>query len=353
MGEAVDSSVDGRRLLLVGTYTPDSEPSGEGEGIYRIWFDPMTGAMAGGGVAARTPGPSFLAFREDPPTVYAVNERAEGTVTAFRIDGEAVLTELGQAPTGGASPCHVLVHGGLLAVSNYANGVVSVYDLAEDGTVSAVKESTHTGSGPVTDRQEGPHAHSAIAPDGRHLLVADLGTDELRVYRAGEPAGTVALPPGTGPRHAAVSGDHVYVAGELDSRVHVLRWDGGTGTAEHLGSVHAIGQEAAGKNFPGEIIAHDGYVYLSNRGADVVSTFALRDGGARLEHLANVPVGAWPRNFAVVRGHREEPDHLVAAAQNGGELRSLLIDADTGVPSDTGHRLEVPVPVCVLPVPIR
>ncbi|WP_394296617.1 lactonase family protein, partial [Nocardiopsis halotolerans] len=334
----VGDSVDGKRLLLVGTYTPDSDPPGEGAGVYRVWFDPMTGEMADGGVAARTPGPSFLAFREDPPTVYAVNERAEGTVTAFRVDGQAALTELGQAPTGGGSPCHVLARGSELVVTNYANGVAAVYGLAEDGTFgTGAAESANTGSGPVADRQEGPHAHSAAAPDDHHVLVVDLGTDELRVLRSGERVGTVALPPGTGPRHMAAAGEYLYVAGELDSRVHVVRWDADTGTGEHLDAVDATGENAAGENFPAEILAHGGHVYVSNRGADSVATLAVRDGGARLEHLANTPAGgAWPRNFTVVRGHRDEPDHLVVAAQNGDSLASLLIDPDTGVPSDTG-----------------
>ncbi|MFE6385081.1 lactonase family protein [Nocardiopsis dassonvillei] len=353
-GFPVGDSVDGKRLLLVGTYTPDSDPPGEGEGIYRVWFDPMTGEMTDGGAAARTPGPSFLAFREDPPTVYAVNEREKGTVTAFRIDGGAGLTELGQSPTGGGSPCHVLARGSELAVTNYANGVATLYALAEDGSLDGtVAEFAHSGSGPVTDRQEGPHAHSTAAPDDRHLLVADLGTDELRILRGGEEVGAVSLPPGTGPRHTAVLGEYLYVAGELDSRVHVLRWNPAEGTAEHLGSVEATGEEAAGANFPAEILTNGDHVYVSNRGADTIATFAVRDGGARLEHVADTPAGGpWPRNFAVVRGHREEPDHLVVAAQNGDSLASLLLDPDTGVPADTGHRLRLPVPVCVLPVPI-
>ncbi|RKS10360.1 6-phosphogluconolactonase (cycloisomerase 2 family) [Nocardiopsis sp. Huas11] len=346
--------MDRRRLLFVGTYTPDSEPPGGGQGIHRVWFDPMTGEMADGGVAAHTTGPSFLAYRADPPTVYAVNEREKGTVTAWRIDADAVLAELGQAPTGGASPCHVLATDTALTVTNYANGVVDLFALAADGAPVEGERFAHTGSGPVTDRQEGSHAHSAVAVDPLHVLVADLGTDELRVIREGEQTGTIVLPPGTGPRHAAVAGEHVYVAGELDSRVHVLRWDGDTGTAEYLGAEHATGEQAAGTNFPGEILAHADRVYVSNRGADVISTLAVRDGGARLEHLANTPAGgAWPRNFTVVRGHRDEPDHLVVAAQNGDALAALLIDAKTGVPSDTGHRLPISAPVCVLPVPIN
>ncbi|MEV2277992.1 lactonase family protein [Nocardiopsis sp. NPDC049922] len=378
-----------RRLLFVGTYTPDSDPPGRGEGIHRVWFDPATGEMTDGGVAARTPGPSFLALNTaaegaEGYAVYAVNERAEGTLTAFRVSGDATLTELGSVPSGGGSPCHVRSTRSAIAVSNYADGVVTFHDLARDGSLGErAARFEHTGGGPVTDRQDGPHAHSAtaLARLEQHelvttWLVADLGTDELRVHRSGMAVPTpldhgrrrfhsgqgtpsaVALPPGTGPRHAVVyQADefvaHLYVTGELDSRVHVVRWDHATDTGEHLGSVPATAHEAVGTNFPAEIAVHGDRVYVANRGADVLSTFAVRDAGARLEHLADTPVGAWPRHFAVVRGHHGDPDHIVVAAQNGDCLLSLRIDPRTGVPEDTGHRLAVPDPVCVLPVPLR
>lgn len=390
-----------RRLLYVGTYTPDSDPQGEGQGIHRVWFDPETGELRADGVAARTTGPSFLAFRPEPPTVYAVNEQAKGSLTAFRVDGNADLTELGSVPTGGGSPCHVRYLGPeQVAVANYANGVVTFQPTADDGTPAGPgRELPHRGHGPVTDRQEGPHAHStAIVLDSheprlRYLLAADLGADELRVYHYATPLSaenegpapeaeegllrTVALPAGTGPRHMAVNGRYVYVAGELDSRVHTVRWNPRNGTGEHLGSLPALGAKTAAvteANFPAEITLHrlkvdgreiadgdalpmtntyEGRVYVSNRGADTVSTFAVRDEGARLEHLADTSVGACPRHFTVVRGHNGQPDHLVVAAQNGDSLMSLRIDPDSGVPTDTGHRLEMPVPVCVLPVPIK
>ena len=396
------NSVDApRRLLYVGTYTPDSEPPGEGEGVHRVWFDPRTGEMVDGGVAAQTVGPSFLAFRPYPPTLYAVNERAEGSLAAFRIDGDTTLTEIGTVATGGSSPCHVRYLGPeQVAVANYGNGVVTFVPTTDGGVpMEDTRELTHRGSGPITDRQEGPHAHNTVIamdthdPRLRYLLAADLGTDELRIYQYATPLsednegpapepeqgllGTVTLPSGTGPRHLAVNGHHVYVAGELDSRVHIVRWNSRNGTGEHVGSLPTLGAHTAALaevNAPGEIALHrlkvegreiadgdalpmtstyEGRVYVSNRGADVISTFAVRDEGARLEHLADTPVGAWPRHFTVVRGHHDQPDHLVAAAQNGDSLMSLFIDPDTGVPMDTGHRLALPNPVCVLPVPIR
>ncbi|MBE3000785.1 lactonase family protein [Nocardiopsis sp. HNM0947] len=383
-------------MLYVGTYTPGSEPAGRGEGVYRVWFDPNTGEFEDGGVAARLTGPSYLALNAHRPWIYAVGERAEGTVTALRIEYDGGLTELGSEPSHGSSPCHVLALGDHEAVvANYADGRVAVAGFGPDGgrrsepdVYSGEHEPwqlfEHTGHGPDPDRQEGPHAHSSLLvpdtvdPDLCTLLVADLGTDELRAYRVGEKVppetgepsegsgpgmkfvpggiqGRVRLAPGSGPRHMALSQDgrHVYVTGELDSRVHVVRWTGDIDHAQYLGSVPATAEEAAGTNFPAELALHRDRLYVCNRGADAVSTFALRDGGARPEHLADTPVGAWPRHFAVVRGHRDEPDHLVAAAQNGGSLMSLRLDPETGIPADTGHRLALPDPVCVLPVPLR
>ena len=42
----------------------------------------------------------------------------------------------------------------------------------------------HTGHGTNPERQEGPHAHSVnLSPDNRFAVAADLGLDELIVYR--------------------------------------------------------------------------------------------------------------------------------------------------------------------------
>lgn len=386
----------GRRLLHVGTYTPGPEPAGRGEGVHRVWFAPNTGEFTDGGVAARVVGPSFLALNAHRPWVYAVSERTDGAVIVLRVEHDGSLTELGGESTYGAFPCHVLALGDHEAVvANYGDGRVAVTGFGTDGHPdggldhhSGEREPwqlfEHTGHGPATDRQEGPHAHSSllvpdtVEPDLRTLLVADLGTDELRAYRvaekvsadpsdlpddgapgmkfvSGDLQGRVRLPPGSGPRHMALSPDgrRIYVSGELDSRVHVVRWTGDIDRARYLGSVPATAGEAAGENFPAELAFHRDRLYVSNRGADVVSTFALHEGDARPEHLADTSVGAWPRHFAVVRGHRDEPDHLVVAAQNGDDLRSLRLDPGTGIPTDTGHRLALPDPVCVLPVPLR
>ena len=87
----------------------------------------------------------------------------------------------------------------------------------------------------MVDRQEGPHAHfAALSPGGTHVLVADLGTDQVRRYRVGpdgllsDPGVAALLPAGAGPRHLAVRGELIYAVCELDHTVRTLRWDAAT-----------------------------------------------------------------------------------------------------------------------------
>ncbi|QBI53119.1 lactonase family protein [Streptomonospora litoralis] len=347
------------RLLWIGTYTPDSDPEAAGSGIHRAWLDPETGALSGGEAASGASGPSFLAAHPRGGLLYAVGECEQGTVSGFAVaerDGVPELSGIGGVPTGGASPCHVLVHpeGRHVITANYADGRVSVHPLADSGAPrEAAAVLQHTGHGPNPARQEGPHAHSvAIAPGGRHILVADLGADELRCHTfdasAPEPVGPLSvaarLAPGTGPRHLAVHpSGYIYVAGELDSRVHVLAWDAASAQAVPVAEAAASGHD--GPNHPGEIaLSPDGTrVYVSNRGADTIAAFEVTAGGAGLRRIAETPCGgAWPRHFALAEGH------IVVAAQKSAQLSSLRLDAD-GIPADTGHRLTVSDPACVLP----
>ncbi|GAB3210313.1 lactonase family protein [Marinactinospora thermotolerans] len=350
-----------RRLLWIGTYTPGCDPAGDGSGVHRVWLDPRTGELSGGQAAGRTDNPSFLAAHPTLPYLYAVNERPDGGVCGFAVEGEE-LRLLGEAPTGGGSPCHLLVHpaGRHVITANYADGVVSVHPIGPDGAPQpAVEVVTAVGSGPDADRQEGPHAHSVVlAPDGRHLLVADLGTDELRALPfdpdaadpLGEPTVAARLAPGTGPRHVAVgSSGHLYVAGELDSRVHVLRWNGATATAERIADLPATSVEGE-RNYPAEIaLTHDGaLLHVSNRGADTIATFRIDPDTGVPHPLAETPVGVrWPRHFAQADGY------LVVGGQQSGELSVLRVDPETGIPTDTGHRFGLPDPVCVLPATPR
>lgn len=335
--------------LWVGTY-PD--PSGALEGV---WAVPLgaDGALGTPVLAARTPVPSFVLPTPDGRTLFAAGETGPGAVTRFAVVRDAGtpvprLEQRERVSSGGTSPCHLLLHPGgrALYVANYGSGSVGVVALRPGpdgaaelaGGVAQVFE--HSGRGPHPERQEAPHAHSTLlTADGAFLLALDLGTDEVRRYRV-RPDGLLdadgvagRLPAGTGPRHAAWGpGGHLYVVGELDAAVHVLRWDGAalTGVGRHPLTA-ADGALAAHVAVAGD------RVLVSVRGPDELVTLRVAAGGAVLEPSGPPrPTGAWPRHFALVAGR------VVVAAQHAGEVR-VLADAGGGRASSVA----VPAPTCV------
>lgn len=348
--------------LWVGTYPaagPEA-PGDAGEGVWRLDVDLSTGRIDGG-LAVRTPAPSFVVAGAGGRVLYAAGETADGTLSVLDVSPDGALTERHAVGSGGASPCHLLVHprGRALYVSNYMSGTVAVLPLTPDGGLAPevlagggpTQVLGHAGSGPRTDRQEGPHAHSSLlAPGGQHLLVADLGTDELRRYRVADDGSLTddgiahRFPAGTGPRHAAVGpAGHLYVVGELTATVHVLAWDAAAGTAREVQVLPACAAPVASgtHRYPAHVVLDGDRLLVSVRGADVLAAFAVHDDG-RLEHLGDVPVGGgWPRHFDLV------PGWAVVAAQNAGQVTTLPWDGRAL--GDVAGRLDVPFPACVLP----
>jgi len=88
-------------------------------------------------------------------------------------------------------------------------------------------------TGPNKERQEAPHAHwIGVTPGNLFAFVADLGLDEIMMYRFDANKGSLVphepafatLDPGAGPRHIAIhpNGRFVYAVNELKSTVTVF-----------------------------------------------------------------------------------------------------------------------------------
>ncbi|MFI5675630.1 lactonase family protein [Streptomyces cellulosae] len=344
--------------VLTGSYTPDS--GGEGPGLAALRLDPTTGRLTYDDQVKPLPvsGASFLAAHPSLDVVYSTNETETGTVSAVARDGDGTLSPLG-APvsSGGTNPCHLTVHPGgkWLLTANYgsdtAPGTVAVHRLDADGRLLEPTDLVvHQGSGPVTGRQEGSHAHQVLVdPAGRFVLATDLGADAVFTYRLDPFTGRlerVAVNPmiaGSGPRHLAFApgGELVLSADELSSTVTCHRYDAATGTLTALSSVPATTAEGV-TNQPGGIVASPcgRFVWVTNRGADTVAAFRLA--GTALEPVGEVPAGGtWPRGLTLAAGH------LLVANQHSGTLAALRV-LDDG----TLDRPQPPLPassvVCAL-----
>ncbi|MFH7340130.1 lactonase family protein [Streptomyces sp. KHY 26] len=343
----------GPRPLYLGTYT--SAPGG-GTGIGLASYDPESGRITGAGTLTGVPDPSYLAVHPDGRTLYAVDERQDGGVTAVRLGDRRVL---GTRSTGGAGPCHLSVHpsGRWLLSANYGSGSVAVHPIGASGALGERTDLvTHTAPGPGPG-QEGPHAHQfRTAPDGRHLLAVDLGTDTVHTYRLDATRGMLTevgqahTRPGAGPRHLTFhpGGRHAYLANEVDDTVVVCAYDPATGLLT-VGEPQSTGATGDVTNFPAQVLvtANGRYAFLANRGHNSLARYAIEAGGARLRLLGTVPVrGDFPRQIAF------SPDGrlLFAANQRSGTVTVFHVDAERGGLRPAGEPFASPVAVCALPL---
>jgi 6-phosphogluconolactonase len=248
-----------------------------------------------------------------------------------------------------------------LFVANYGGGSVAAFPVQEDGSLG--KASTfvqHAGSSVNPQRQRRPYGHSANPSlDGRFVLAADLGLDQVLTYpldpvkgMASSASSIAKIQPGSGPRHLAFhpDGRFAYVASEMAATVTAFAYDPSKGEMKELQTISMLPADFTGTKAAAEIAAHPSgkFLYASNRGHDSIAVFAI-DAKGMLTAVEYVPTqGKNPRNFAI------DPTgaYLLAANQDSANVVVFRIDSKTGKLTSTGDRLEAAFPVCVTFVPV-
>src|ERR1700733_6630354 len=189
-------------FVYVGTYTGPTS-----KGIYGFRFDPKTGKFTSMGLVAELPNPSWLvtdpqhrflyAATEMGPEPGADNYKKNGSISSYSINPKTgALTFLNKVDAGGGGSCHLVVDktGKMIFVANYGSGNVASFAIKADGSIGErTGFDQHTGSSIDPARQTGPHAHAVVlSPDNRFLLVPDLGTDQINIYKVDAAKGTFA-----------------------------------------------------------------------------------------------------------------------------------------------------------------
>ena len=351
-------------LAYIGTYTQKNS-----KGIYVFRLNSSTGKLTPLGLAAETTSPSYLAIHPNHRFLYAVAEvnnfggKKSGAVSAFSIDrSTGKLTLLNQVSSRGSGPCHVMVDptGKTLLVANYDSGSVAALPVGQDGRLREASAAIqHHGTSVNPERQEGPHAHCINnSPDNRFVLAADLGLDQVLVYRFDPARGSLApndppfgkTPPGAGPRHFAFhpNGRFVYVINEIQCTASTFSYDAQRGALKLLATVSTVPKDykVTKDDSTAEIRVHPSgkFVYGSNRGPDSIAVFSVDSTTGTLHPIEYVSTqGKTPRGFNI------DPtgSYLIAGNQDSDSLVVFRIDQKTGRLTPTGQKLEAYAPVDV------
>jgi len=359
----------------VGTYSSPQGPEGSkgrGSGIYLFEMDPQSGTLTQRDVFKDDANPSWIELNKARTHIYAANEAEAGAVSAFSIDpGSGELTLLNRASSGGAGPAHLSLHpsGKYVLVANYAGGTVAVLPILEDGQVGepsdihkdagnlgpAKAASAPPGSFAISGHDK-PHAHMIESdPMGHFVLAADLGLDEILIYKFDSGSGKMTLnnppsfklPPGDGPRHFAfhMNRHWFYTLQEESSTLVVCDYDSARGVLKEKQKISTLPKDFGGTNFTSEIVlSPDGrFVYVANRLHDSIAWFSVGHDGKLTWMGEEWTRGDYPRSFTI----DPSGSFVYVCNQRADAIVCFKRDKKTGMLEFTGQYTAVGTPAII------
>jgi 6-phosphogluconolactonase len=338
----------------IGTYT-----NGDSKGIYSFELDTKEGQITDVKVAAELENPTYLHISPDHHFLYSVIKDGEkGGISAFSIHKDGQLNFINAELSAGSPPCHVSIDqiGRFVFSTNYHKGTVESYVINQSNGAIYPPTSViyHEGSGP-DPRQEKAHTHFAgMTPDGKYLVVVELGSDTLLTYQVSnegalEEVSRLDIRPGSGPRHLAFhphDSSIAYVMTEFSSEVLVLSYHKEKGTFTEFQTVPTIPSDFTENNQGSAIhVSSDGrYVYAGNRGHNSIAVFTIDPQTKKLSLVEHTSTeGEWPRDFVLDPTGK----YLIASNQNTSNLVLFARDVGTGKLNLLQKDIKVPNPVCV------
>jgi len=202
-----------------------------------------------------------------------------------------------------------------------------------------------------------PHAHMIAAdPSGRFVIHADLGLDQILVWKFDDQTGVlspndphaVALPPGDGPRHFAFHPNErwFYSLQEEGSTVVLFDYDAGRGRLTSRRTLSSLPPGFAGSNFCSEImVSPDGrFVYAANRLHDGIAFFSIGKTGTLTFAGEEWTRGDYPRSF----NFDPTGSFLYSCNQRADNITTFRVNRKSGRLTFTGHYTPVGNPSSIV-----
>jgi 6-phosphogluconolactonase len=299
---------------------------------------------------------NYVNFSPDQNYLYAtcfIDQNAG--VASYEIMTDGSLRLISQMKTGGMGACYVCTNptGNFLYCANYVSGDFTEFKLENGKIIEKTQLVKHTGSGPNVKRQTSPHAHFAdMTPDGKFLIVIDLGIDKVFTYPVDPVNGVDAekpnilnVPAGAGPRHIIFpkSGAIAFLINELNNTVSSLSYDDGNFTIIETASTlldNACGTiDSAALRFSED----EHYLFASNRGGnhDNIAIFKLNGMGRMTRKNIIASAGIHPRDINFL------PGYDCFAATNTFSDQIVLFDFANETLTPNGMTIDIPAPLLI------
>jgi 6-phosphogluconolactonase (cycloisomerase 2 family) len=190
---------------------------------------------------------------------------------------------------------------------------------------------------------------------GHFVLVADLGLDEIFVYKFDANTGKMTpnnpggfkLPAGDGPRHFLFHTNHrwFYSLQEESSTLVVCDYDSGRGTLKAKQTISTLPKDFAGTDFTSEIVlAPDSrFLYVANRLHDTIAWFSIDSDGKLAWAGEEWTRGDYPRSFTI----DPSGNFVYSCNQRGDAIACFKRDKKTGGLAFTGQYTPVGTPAII------
>ena len=301
---------------------------------------------------------SYVVASPDGKVLYSI---ADEGVVSFRIHENGSITKLNTANIKGMRGCQLSVDpdGKYLFVAGYHDGKATVMNLNPDGTVGSIAAGVyHKGLGSVAERMFRPHVSCVrMTPDKKFVMVADLGVDQVKIYKFNDETGKITLVDmlrcelESAPRIIKFSPDgrFAYLICELKNYISVYTYkDGPRGpvfelvqTISTLNEYHSKGSAACVLRFSRDW----NYVLCSNAGDNSVGIFKIDRETGMLEKICILPIsGDYPKAADFFPDNR----HIMALNHESNTMTIFRINYEKKYFSLWGKPLKVETPNCIL-----
>ena len=295
----------------VGSYTY----IGNSKGITILDVDTENGTMKRK-KEVRVNNASYVSASRDGRWLYSI---ADDGIVSFRILPDGDLERMGKASIRGMRGCHISTdHANqYMFVSGYHDGKVTVLRMNEDGSVGEITDGFYDkGIGSIAERNFRPHIScSRLTPDEKFLCAANLGIDQIKIFRFNRETGRIKLVDAirceleSAPRFLRFSPDGRFmdVISELKNYLSVYSYNGSDGYPkfELLQTISTVGKKHSNVNAAAALrFGQDGKLVLcSNAGDNSIGIYDRDETTGILTQRVVLPIsGEYPKDIGMMPG---------------------------------------------------
>ncbi len=299
---------------------------------------------------------SYVIASHNKKNLYSI---ADEGVVAFRILENGSLSRLNSRNIKGMRGCHLSTDSEdkYIFVSGYHDGKATVLRLEEDGSIGPIVDGVfHKGYGSVAERNFRPHVScTRMTPDRKFEMAADLGIDQVRLYRFDDEklvqVDAIRCERESAPRTFRFSHDgrFMYLMYEQKNVIDVYTYQTGE-KAPKLELVQTIPTTKVKDRYSEltaacamRLSADDKYMYCSNAGDNVLSVFTRDEETGMLELLCSLPIsGDYPKDVSVF----PDREHVASINHETGDITFFKVDYEKGLLIMCGRPVKVNEPNC-------